>query len=103
DALVGTRDLLAKAGDTEASFFADLGAFLMKDFGVDENQFLSRIFADGEIDDGDAPGDSDLRGSEADALGGVTGFEHIVDELVQFRRIEFLDGFGLFLEYGLPV
>ena len=46
---------------------------------------------------------SDLRRGQSDAFGRVHGFEHVVDELVQFGRIEFGDAFGLFFEHRLAV
>ncbi len=42
------------------------------------------IFLEGDVDDGDAASDADLRRGEADAVGGVHGLEHVVDELLQF-------------------
>ncbi len=36
----------------------------------------------------------DLRRGQTDAVRGIHGFEHVVNELMQFGRIEFGDGPG---------
>ena len=41
--------------------------------------------------------DADLRGGQADAVGGVHGLEHVFDEFFQFF-VEDGDGFGGLLE-----
>ena len=43
--------------------------------------------------------DADLRRGQAHALGGVHRFEHVLEELVQFRRIEFGHVVGFALQH----
>ena len=46
---------------------------------------------------------ADLRRGQAHALGRVHGFEHVLDQLVQFGRIEFGHRCGLLFEHRLAV
>ena len=52
--LVGARYGLAKAGKTEATFFAGLPAIAGKNFGIDDDDLLGFVFADTDVDDRDA-------------------------------------------------
>ena len=91
------NDFFADFWEAEAAFFFVEAALLLDDLGVDEDQLLFRLFAAGEVDDGDAFGHGDLRRGETDALRGVHGFEHVGDELAQLV-VEFGDGFAGLLE-----
>src|SRR5574341_1339255 len=82
---VGARHLLAELGQAEAAFVGALVAFLVDDLGIDEHDLLRRIFLEGDIYDGNAFGDTDLWRSQAEAVSGVHGFEHVLDELAQLR------------------
>ena len=77
--LVGSGYVLAEFRDAEAAFALRVLAFGVDDFGIDENELGFGIFFKSYVDDGDAAGEADLRGSEADAVGGVHRLEHIVD------------------------
>ena len=81
---VRARYVLAELWNAQAAFVLDVLALGVNDFGIDENELGVGIFFESYIDDGDAPRNADLRGGQADALGGVHGLEHVVDELLQF-------------------
>src|SRR6476646_2937402 len=95
--------LLAKARDAEAAVLAYLLALDMQDRGIEEHQFVGRIFAVRSVDDRDLLRYADLRRREAHSLGGVHGFEHVLDEFVQVRRVELRDRFGLTLQHWVAV
>src|SRR5579859_7116264 len=80
---VGARHILAELGNAEAAFALGVLAFSVDDFGIDQNELGFGIFLEGNVDDGNAASDADLRGGEADTVGGVHGFEHVVEELLQ--------------------
>ena len=69
--LLGRADILAEIGDAEAAFALSVAAFGVNDFGINENEFGVGILLEGDVDDGDAAGDADLRGGQTDAVGGV--------------------------------
>ena len=71
--------------------------------GLIRTIFCVGIFADRNVDHGEALADADLRRGQADAFGRVHGLEHVVDQLVQLGRVEFGDRLGLFFEHGLAV
>ena len=73
----------------------------MNDLGIDQNQLVGRILAIGHVDDGDLLREADLRRGEAHPFGGVHGFEHVLDELVQLRGIEFGYVLGLVLQHRI--
>src|ERR1017187_2054344 len=89
---VGTRYVLAKIGDAEASFALGVAALRVNNFGIDEDEFGAGIFLEGNVDDGDTAADADLRGGQSDAMGGVHRLEHVFDELLQLF-VEDSDGF----------
>src|SRR5579862_4051345 len=93
DYLCGAGYLLANLREAEAALFFILLAFAEDDLGIDENDLLFGALLEAEIDDGDAPGDTDLRSGEADALRCVHRLEHVVDELAQLI-VELGDGLG---------
>jgi hypothetical protein len=80
---VGTSDVLAEIGDAEASFTLSVTPFSVNDFRINENEFGVGLLLEGDVDDGDASGDADLRGGQADSVGGVHRLEHICDEFLQ--------------------
>src|ERR1700733_4757319 len=82
---LGARDVFAEVGDAEAAFALGMFAGGVNDFRVDEDQLGIGIFFEGDVDDGDAPGDTDLRSGQADAVRGVHGLEHVVEEGLQVR------------------
>src|ERR1700733_6540706 len=92
---VGTADVLAKVRNAETTLALAMPAFGMNDFGIDEDEFCVGVFFEGDVDDGNAAADADLRGGEADAVGYVHGLEHVFDELLQFLVEDgyFLGGF----------
>jgi len=94
---VGASDVLAEVGDAETSFTLRMLAFGVNDFGVDEDEFGLGVFFEGDVDNGDAASNADLRGSEADAVSGVHGLEHVFDKLFEIF-VEEGDGLGRFLE-----
>lgn len=79
------RHVFAKVGDAEAAFALGMFTGGVDDFRVDEDKLGVGIFFEGDVDDGDAPGDSDLRSGQADAVRGVHRFEHVVEESLQLR------------------
>src|ERR1051326_7611833 len=91
--------LFAEAGYAEAAFLAILFALHVDDGGIDENEFLFRALAVGTVDDGDLAAEADLRGGQADTLGGVHRLEHVFEELVEFGIIELLDLVGFALQH----
>ncbi len=91
-------DLLAEVGDAEAAFLRGLAAVGEDDLRINEDQLGVGIFFKGDIDDGDSLTDTDLGGGEADAMGLVHGFEHVVDEFLQ-AFVEFCDRLGWFLQH----
>ena len=107
DGFFSARDGFAEARNAEAAFFARLFALFVDDLGIDEDDFLRLrvacfgLFAAGNIDHGETAGDGDLRGGETHAVGGVHGFEHVCDELMQFGRIELCDEIGGAFEDGV--
>src|SRR5712692_10551607 len=72
-------DVAAKAGNGEAAFFFALFTFGVNDFGIGKDDLGFGIFPAGDVNDGDANGEADLRSGEADALRGIHGGEHIFD------------------------
>ena len=71
--------------------------------GLIRTIFCCGIFGHRQIDHRDAFGNANLRRGQANALGRVHGFEHILDQLVQLRRIKFGDRLGLLFEHRLAV
>src|SRR5256885_4053158 len=72
---VRTGDVLAEIGDAEASFALSVAAFGVNDFRIDEDKLGFGIFLEGDVDDGDAAADADLRSGQSDAMRGVHRFE----------------------------
>ena len=99
---VGARDVLAEVWDAEAAFTLRVFAFGMNDLWIDEDQLGVGILFEGDVDDGDALADPNLRRSQADSMRGVHRFKHVLDELPQFF-IEDGDRFGGLLENGISV
>src|SRR5215469_610362 len=77
--------LLAESRDAQAALFPFLLALHTEDPRVDQHQLVVRVFAIRNVDNGDLSGKADLGGGEAHALGGVHGFEHVFQELMQLR------------------
>ena len=69
----------------------------MDDFGIDEDELGVGIFFESDIDDGDAATNADLRGGQADTVGGVHRLKHVFDELLQLL-VEDGYGFGRLFE-----
>src|SRR5260370_42334744 len=74
-------DVAAKAGNGEAAFFFALFAFSMNDFGLGEDDLRFGVFPAGDVNNGDANGEADLRSGAAAALRGTHGVEHVIGEL----------------------
>src|SRR5579884_3951343 len=87
--LFRTGDILAKTGQAEAAFLAVLDSVAADNLRIDEHQLLVLVMAGRGIDDGDAFGNADLRCRQPHSARRVHGFEHVRDELVQLRRVEF--------------
>jgi len=81
--LIGAGNVLAKVGDTEASFALLVLALGVDDYGIDDDKPGVRVFFEGYVDDRDAASDADLRRGEADAVRGVHRLEHVIGELFQ--------------------
>lgn len=92
-------DFGADAADREAALDGEFTGLAEFEFRIDEDERHDRLEGDllaidaevgdafrvvGDINDGEAEGDSDLRGGEADALGSHHCFEHMVDQLGDF-------------------
>src|SRR5258708_14747452 len=90
--LGGAMDLLANLGEAEATLFFELLALALDDLGIDEDELLFGILLEADVDDGKPLRDAALRCGEAEALRGVHGREHLIDELLELR-VE--DGDGL--------
>ena len=75
----------------------------MHDLRIDQDDLLRRVLAGGHVDHREPLADADLRRGQADAFRRVHRFEHVLDQLVQFRRVEFRDVLAAFLEHRLPV
>jgi len=82
DAL-GALDLVENAGHRQAAFLAFFASGLRDDFGVDEHAQLVMGF--GNVDDNDAFVNVDLGGGQTDAVRGVHGLRHVVDQLADAR------------------
>lgn len=95
---VGAGDVAADVGEGEAAFLDDVVVgFEDGDFGVDENEGHEEVEGEGAVveeplgvfgeffdfDDAELDGLADLLGGEADAAGGVHGFEHVGGELFE--------------------
>src|SRR6185437_14323228 len=91
----GPRYILAEIWNAQAAFALFLFAFRVDDLGIGQYQFGVGVFLEGDVDDGEALRDADLRRSKANALSLVHGFEHVVDELLQFvAELGDICGFG---------
>jgi hypothetical protein len=99
---LGAGDGLAEVGNAEAAFGLGLLALFVDDFRIGEDELGVGIFFEADVDDGEALGDSDLRGGEADAVGLVHGLEHVGDELFKFA-VEGGDGFGWSFQHEVSV
>src|SRR6266849_6493183 len=96
------QDVATEAGNRKATFFFALFTFGMDDFRVGQNDFRFGIFPAGYVDHGDAQIKTDLRRSQADALRGVHGGEHIFGKLLQVG-VEVFYRCGGFLEDEVAV
>ena len=85
--IAGALHLALVVGHGKAALGAHYTALFFDDDGVDE---LEEAFA--HVDDYDALGDADLGGGEADAVGGIHGFGHVLEETVQ---LFIYTGYGL--------
>src|SRR6185369_5937255 len=95
-----TRDVFAELRKTQTAFGRGLTTFSLDDLRIGENDFGLGIFLEGDVYDGEMQGDADLRCGQADAMGFVHRFEHIVDELFELA-IKFSYGSGGRFEYGI--
>jgi hypothetical protein len=77
------RNLVVVAGHGEAAFLRRFRAFLHEDLRVDEDPRFGATL--GHVRDQQALVDIDLGGGEPDALGGIHGLEHVVDQVTQWR------------------
>lgn len=94
--------VFAEVWNAQASFTLRVFAFGLDDLRVDQDKLGLGIFLEGDVDDGDALADPNLRRSQADSMRGVHRFKHVLDELPQFF-IEDGDRFGGLLENGISV
>ena len=51
---ISARDVLAKTRDAETAFFADLGAFALDNFRIDDDYLFAFVFTGTDIDDRDS-------------------------------------------------
>ena len=75
---LGALDVFADIGDGETAFFGLDGPTPFDNFRIDKANGL--IPLTGDIDNGNPFGDIDLSGRKTDALGGIHGMEHVIDE-----------------------
>jgi hypothetical protein len=94
-----TRDLLPEPRNAQTSFLSRLQTFVRNDFGINEHDALGLILIPRTIDHRNAARDSDLRRSQADTAGCIHGFEHVFNQLVEFRTVEIRDVFSTLLQH----
>ena len=103
DALAAPH-LLAKPGNAQAALLALLLAFHVHDLGVDEHELLCRVLA---VRDSRSPRSccaTPICGAARPTpFGGIHRFEHVLQELVQLRRVELGDVVGLALQHRIAV
>jgi len=97
-----TRDLFPELGQAQAAFAAALLSFGADDLGIHQHQSGLGIFLEGNVDDGQALGDADLRRRQAYAVRRVHGLEHVLDQLAQ-SGVEDGDGFRRFLQNRVAI
>jgi hypothetical protein len=66
---LGSCDVSLEPRDAEASFLADLFAFRLQDFWIDEHEFLLRIFSRRAVDHREPLQEADLGRCQSDAAG----------------------------------
>src|SRR5271157_871519 len=81
--LARSRHLLAKLRQAEATFVGRKPSFGVDDLWIHEHDLGLRIFLKGDIDNGDALADANLRRGQTDAVRGVHAFKHVIDKLAQ--------------------
>src|SRR3954453_14639103 len=94
-------NLLAETWNAQATLLADLLAFHVKDFWIDQDELVVRVLAVRDVDDGNFPGHADLRRRQTDAFGRVHRLKHVREELVEARSIELADVIRFALEHGI--
>src|SRR5260221_1683814 len=88
--------VFAKFRNAEAAFVLRDAALGVNDLRIDENEFLLWVFLERDINDRNAPSNTDLGCGEANSVRGVHGFEHIVDKLAQAGvKLRYGSGLGL--------
>src|SRR5580658_1023312 len=80
---LGARHILTEIGDAETAFTLGVAAFLVNDFGINENQFRVRVLLESDVNDGDAARDADLRRGQAHAARSIHRLEHVLDQFLQ--------------------
>ena len=78
--------------------FEVMSALGVDDLRIDQHDLGLGIFLEGDVDDGDALADADLRSGQAHAMRGVHALEHVVGQLAQLV-VELGDGGGRLLQY----
>src|SRR5580658_5769009 len=97
---LGARHVFTEIRDTETAFALGVAALLVNDFGIDEDEFGVRILFEGDVNDGDAARDTDLRRGQAHAAGSIHRLEHVLDQLLQVF-VKDCDFLGWFFENGI--
>src|SRR5579863_3101113 len=94
--LIRPRHIFAEIRNAETAFTLRVLAFRVNDLGIDENELGLGIFLESDINDGDTPANTDLRGSEPDAVSRVHRLEHVLNKFFELL-VEYGDRFrGLF-------
>src|SRR5271156_284995 len=92
----------AKSREREAAFLFALLAFGINNFGIGEDHFCLGNFSVGDVNNREAQADANLRRGEPYTRGGVHGFEHVRDELLQVV-VEFFHPLAGGFEDGVAV
>jgi len=80
----GAIYVFAELWDAEAAFALRVAAFLVDNFGINEDYFRVGVLLEGDVHDGDAARDADLRRRQAHTASGIHRLEHVIDEQFQF-------------------
>src|SRR5271157_1179844 len=77
------RHLLSEFGQAQATFVGCKPPFGVDDLWIHEHDLRLGIFLKGDINDGNALADANLRRGQTDAVRGVHAFKHVIDKLAQ--------------------
>src|SRR5215469_15627931 len=96
------RDRLAEFGNAEAALILALPPLAVDDLRIHQHQLSFGIFFEGDINYCQALRDADLGRCQADAVGGIHGFEHVRDEFFQIS-VKHFDGSRRCLEHRIAI